>query len=243
MIEMTQYTPNYNLDLYEDTDKPNLRDQYNAAMGKIDTQLANIADVASADITTDRIVNGAVTTAKLADGAVTADKLGEGAVATENMQAYCVTSDKIAIGAVGNSQLGSNSVGNTTLADNAVSSNKIQSQAITKEKIASGVLPEIATRSETYDFGGTTIQPGDSYQINHTFSFINGQTTINISSCSATNPNGSPVAPLYAIKKLSFTNQQTPGYEGVAVTFEIVNVTDSPIVVSRLNVTFVDLVL
>lgn len=38
------YTPNYNLDLYASTDKPNLRDQYNAAMGKIDTQMKANAD-------------------------------------------------------------------------------------------------------------------------------------------------------------------------------------------------------
>ena len=38
------YTPNYNLDLYASTDKPNLRDQYNAAMGKIDAQLKKSAD-------------------------------------------------------------------------------------------------------------------------------------------------------------------------------------------------------
>ena len=41
----TEYTPNYNLDLYAGTDKPNLRDQYNAAMGKIDTQMKTNADV------------------------------------------------------------------------------------------------------------------------------------------------------------------------------------------------------
>lgn len=40
----TEYTPNYNLDLYAGTDKPNLRDQYNAAMGKIDTQMKENAD-------------------------------------------------------------------------------------------------------------------------------------------------------------------------------------------------------
>lgn len=40
----TEYTPNYNLDLYASTDKPNLRDQYNAAMGKIDTQMKKSAD-------------------------------------------------------------------------------------------------------------------------------------------------------------------------------------------------------
>lgn len=35
----TEYTPYYNIDLYTDADKPNLRDQYNAAMRKVDTQL------------------------------------------------------------------------------------------------------------------------------------------------------------------------------------------------------------
>ena len=35
----SEYTPNYNLDLYADSDKPNLRDQYNGAITKIDAQL------------------------------------------------------------------------------------------------------------------------------------------------------------------------------------------------------------
>lgn len=35
----SEYTTNFNLDLYTDTDKPNLRDQYNGAMNKIDAQL------------------------------------------------------------------------------------------------------------------------------------------------------------------------------------------------------------
>lgn len=40
----TEHTPNYKLDLYASADKPNLRDQYNAAMGKIDTQMKKSAD-------------------------------------------------------------------------------------------------------------------------------------------------------------------------------------------------------
>ena len=40
----TEYTPNYNLDLYASADKPNLRDQYNAAMGKIDKRMKENAD-------------------------------------------------------------------------------------------------------------------------------------------------------------------------------------------------------
>jgi hypothetical protein len=39
-----EYTPNYNLDLYASADKPNLRDQYNAAMGKIDKQMKKSSD-------------------------------------------------------------------------------------------------------------------------------------------------------------------------------------------------------
>ena len=35
----SEYTLNYNLDLYTDNDKPDLRDQYNGAITKIDTQL------------------------------------------------------------------------------------------------------------------------------------------------------------------------------------------------------------
>ena len=40
----TEYTPNYNLYLYASADKPNLRDQYNAAMGKVDAQMKKTAD-------------------------------------------------------------------------------------------------------------------------------------------------------------------------------------------------------
>lgn len=40
----TEHTPNYNLDLYASADKPNLRDQYNTAMGKVDAQMKKTAD-------------------------------------------------------------------------------------------------------------------------------------------------------------------------------------------------------
>lgn len=44
---MATYTLNYNLDKYEGTDKPNLRDQYNSAMDKIDSALKAIDQKAS----------------------------------------------------------------------------------------------------------------------------------------------------------------------------------------------------
>ena len=39
----TEYTPNYNLDKYSANDRPNLRDQYNSAMEKIDAALKSIS--------------------------------------------------------------------------------------------------------------------------------------------------------------------------------------------------------
>lgn len=58
----SQYTPNYNLDLYASNDKPNLRDQYNAAMGKVDTAIMGNANAISATNTavtnlTTRVIN------------------------------------------------------------------------------------------------------------------------------------------------------------------------------------------
>lgn len=50
---MTTYTPNYHLPLYEDSDKPNLRDQYNGAINAIDTQFA---DVATENTTTQNLI-------------------------------------------------------------------------------------------------------------------------------------------------------------------------------------------
>lgn len=44
----TLYTPNFNLDLYAGTDKPNLRDQYNGAMNKLDTAVKTLQDKADA---------------------------------------------------------------------------------------------------------------------------------------------------------------------------------------------------
>lgn len=40
----SEYTTHYNLDLYTDTDKPNLRDQYNGAMNKVDSQLNTLSN-------------------------------------------------------------------------------------------------------------------------------------------------------------------------------------------------------
>ena len=63
---MTSYTPNFSLDLYDGSDKPNLRDQYAAAMRKIDDQLkaAENAQVATNNNVATALANIATATQK-----------------------------------------------------------------------------------------------------------------------------------------------------------------------------------
>lgn len=56
----TEYTSNYNLDLYASADKPNLRDQYNAAMRKIDSGMKGIGDKADAATTNVNAMTGTI---------------------------------------------------------------------------------------------------------------------------------------------------------------------------------------
>lgn len=67
----SEYTENYNLDLYVDTDKPNLRDQYNSAVRKIDQQLkTNAVNITTAQNT----ANDAHDIAKQAQADVATEK-------------------------------------------------------------------------------------------------------------------------------------------------------------------------
>lgn len=72
----SEYTENYNLDLYASADKPNLRDQYNAAMGKIDKELKTVADSNTANTNLlsqlNRDFEGVRTSADSASAAATA---------------------------------------------------------------------------------------------------------------------------------------------------------------------------
>lgn len=150
---MTQYTPNFNLDLYESTDKPNLRDQYNAAMGKIDTQLATpvtsaliedgavtSAKIADGAVATADIADGAVTEPKLANGAVTTSKVANGTITTGKIGNDAVTSDKIAYGAVTADKVADDAVTTNKVADGAVTEPKLANAAVTSDKVADGAV-------------------------------------------------------------------------------------------------------
>lgn len=81
----TEYTPYYNLDLYTDADKPNLRDQYNAAMRKVDTQLHTSNDSITVAI---EAANQAKEAAEAANEAVTTETEARKAADTALETAY-----------------------------------------------------------------------------------------------------------------------------------------------------------
>lgn len=90
---MSTYTTHYNLDKYEGTDRPNLRDQYNAAMDKIDnalnTQAGNIAAAATTAATAASAAATADAKAVTAQGdATTALNLAGQAQADANAASY-----------------------------------------------------------------------------------------------------------------------------------------------------------
>lgn len=143
---MTQYTPNLNLDLYESTDKPNLRDQYNSAMGKIDTDLSTpftsnrLADGA---VTSSKLYDEAVTNSKIANGAVTSAKIADGTISTNDIADGAVTSDKLAVGAIATADIADGAVTSDKIADGAIATADIADSAITSAKIANGTIATV----------------------------------------------------------------------------------------------------
>lgn len=103
----SEYTPNYNLDLYVSTDKPNLRDQYNGAMGKIDKALLDannkVVDYGNQVANLSTRVENVETTVDGLDGRIAAN--------TEQIAAVKTTAD----GAAANATAAKNT------ADNALS--------------------------------------------------------------------------------------------------------------------------
>ena len=170
---MTQYTPNYNLDLYEDTDKPNLRDQYNSAMGKIDVALGNASIIPDNSITTSKLATGAVTTTKIADDAITDDKIADGAITNGKIANYAVGNDNLVDGSInGYSKIVDNSISGIKIMNGAITSAKIANDAITDQK-----LSNILTKAvEFIDISSSpkTIQPDESFTFDIVASSIGG---------------------------------------------------------------------
>lgn len=79
----SEYTSHYNLDLYADSDKPNLRDQYNGAMNKIDQQLyTQSVDTTTANSNANNAVSAAAAASKAAADEATRAKAAEGTISS-----------------------------------------------------------------------------------------------------------------------------------------------------------------
>lgn len=74
---MATYTTNYNLDKYEGTDSPNLTDQYNSAMDKIDAQM--MANAQSAQTAQTAAQNAATAASEASQSASNAAQIASGA--------------------------------------------------------------------------------------------------------------------------------------------------------------------
>lgn len=154
---MTEYTPNINLDLYENTDKPNLRDQYNSSMGKLDTILStpfNSAQLADGAVTSAKLGDGAVTTAKLADNSVTADKIAPGALTAADIADGAITAGKIADAAVTSDKIINGAITTDKIADGSITSAKLAN--VLKYGYYSGVI--IGHQGLVNDLCGNTLQ-------------------------------------------------------------------------------------
>lgn len=94
---MATYTTNYNLDKYEGTDSPNLTDQYNSAMDKIDAQMmtnaqsAQTAQTAAGNAQT--TAQAAQTAAATAQSAATAASTAAGEAQTAATNAQSAADD------------------------------------------------------------------------------------------------------------------------------------------------------
>ena len=97
------------------------------------------------------IATGDIATAMIANGAVTATLLASGAVETTALDANAVTSAKIAAGAVGTTQLAADAVTGDKIADDAIGSEHIADDAVAAAAIADGAVDaaRLATNAVT----------------------------------------------------------------------------------------------
>ncbi len=85
----SEYTNNYTLDLYTCDDKPNLRDQYNAAMRKIDRLLLNVENQAAAALKRANEIDVEGIQQMLSDMQKVQESLKEAEKALEALDARC----------------------------------------------------------------------------------------------------------------------------------------------------------
>ena len=141
----SEYTSHYNLDLYTDNDKPNLRDQYNGAINKIDAQMYTIStNTTTANATSNTALENASSAKKLVETAQsTADDAKNAAIAAQSTANKAVT----------------NAAAAQSTADNALSSAKTaQATANTANKNIDKVTTTVFGKSAYTNYDNSAIK-------------------------------------------------------------------------------------
>ena len=143
----SEYTPNYNLDLYTDNDKPNLRDQYNGAITKIDTQLHEFSNNL---VVVTEAANQARDKAGTAQSAADANAMSISTLNTTVTNAYKAADDAVT-SAYKNADNNLNDTLTKLINDNVstinthfpIKSGDIQAGAITRDKLDAQALESL----------------------------------------------------------------------------------------------------
>lgn len=182
---MNSFTPNYNLDLYDPDDKPNLNDQYNDAMGKIDNALhgmendivtaetavnnlstkvdgfdaritANTTAAATAQTTAESAVDMSQEAKDAADEAKSAADTAQGGVNALNAK-FPVNANDIAANAVTAAKIANGAVSGDKIANAAVSASKLGTDVVELINTSRGGIDKSRLTNATY------LCIGDSY--------------------------------------------------------------------------------
>lgn len=112
-----------------------IADKFDVATGQLTT--AGIKDGAVTDV---KLATGAVTETKVASNAISTTKVADNAITTNKIVNSAITTAKIADGSITATKYDVGSVGNLTLGDAAVTESRIATGAVTETKVGAGAI-------------------------------------------------------------------------------------------------------
>lgn len=125
-----------------------IADKFDVATGQLTT--AGIKDgavtaskIGSGQVTSTHVAAGNINTAHLSNSAVTAEKIANNAVTTNKIADGSITATKYDVGSVGANTLNENSVTETKIATGAVTATKIANNAVTSDKIINAAVIDL----------------------------------------------------------------------------------------------------
>ncbi len=125
-----------------------IADKFDVATGQLTT--AGIKDgavtaskIGSGQVTSTHVAAGNINTAHLSNSAVTEEKIANNAVTTNKIADGSITATKYDVGSVGANTLNENSVTETKIATGAVTATKIANNAVTSDKIINAAVTDL----------------------------------------------------------------------------------------------------